>query len=110
MAYRYLDELEAIVRQVIPANEIQPLAAEVRRDGDAEIELRLAGRRQRLLGKLRIRFDFADLEDVPLGMGRDHEKPLVDILVAVDERAAAEILLRRLRGVEHRHAQRPPPA
>jgi hydrophobic/amphiphilic exporter-1 (mainly G- bacteria), HAE1 family len=37
----YLDELETIVRGVIPASDVQSLAAEVRGDGDAEVEIRL---------------------------------------------------------------------
>jgi HAE1 family hydrophobic/amphiphilic exporter-1 len=41
VANQYLDELEAIVRRVVPPEEVQSFAVEVRGDGDAEVELRL---------------------------------------------------------------------
>src|SRR5690606_8062029 len=45
----YLDELEAIVRGIIPEDEVQSLAAEVRGDGDAEVEIRLVPASQRTM-------------------------------------------------------------
>ena len=42
VAHQYLKELEDIVREVIPAGDVESLAAEVRGDGDAEVEIRLA--------------------------------------------------------------------
>ena len=41
VANLYLDELEGIVREVVPAGEVASIAAEVRGDGDAEVEIRL---------------------------------------------------------------------
>jgi HAE1 family hydrophobic/amphiphilic exporter-1 len=49
VANRYLDELESIVRGVIPAEEVQSLAAEVRGDGDAEVEIRLVAAARRTM-------------------------------------------------------------
>jgi HAE1 family hydrophobic/amphiphilic exporter-1 len=43
VANLYLDELETIVRNVVPPEDVASLAAEVRGDGDAEIEIRLVG-------------------------------------------------------------------
>ena len=47
VANRYLDELEAIVRSVVPPADVQSMAAEVRADGDAEVEIRLVGAAER---------------------------------------------------------------
>jgi HAE1 family hydrophobic/amphiphilic exporter-1 len=47
VAKTYLEQLEAIVRPLLPEDEVASVAAEVRGDGDAEVEIRLveAGRR-----------------------------------------------------------------
>lgn len=47
VAKTYLDELEAIVRPLLPEDDIQSVSTEVRGDGDAEVEVRLvpAGKR-----------------------------------------------------------------
>jgi hydrophobic/amphiphilic exporter-1 (mainly G- bacteria), HAE1 family len=47
VAHEYLKELEEIVREVIPAGDVQSLATEVRGDGDAEVEIRLAPANER---------------------------------------------------------------
>jgi HAE1 family hydrophobic/amphiphilic exporter-1 len=49
VANLYLDELEDIVRAIIPENEVQSLAAEVRGDGDAEVEIRLVAAADRTM-------------------------------------------------------------
>ena len=49
VANLYLDELEAIVRAIIPEDEVQSLAAEVRGDGDAEVEIRLVAAADRTM-------------------------------------------------------------
>jgi HAE1 family hydrophobic/amphiphilic exporter-1 len=49
VADRYLDELEDIVRGIIPPDEVQSLAAEVRGDGDAEVEIRLVAAARRTM-------------------------------------------------------------
>lgn len=41
VAKQYLDELEARVREVVPMEEVETMATEVRGDGDAEVEIRL---------------------------------------------------------------------
>ncbi len=48
VAKTYLDELEALVRPVLPMEDIETVATEVRGDGDAEVEIRLkdAGNRE----------------------------------------------------------------
>ena len=38
---QYLRELEAIVREIVPQDEVQSMAVEIRGDGDAEVEIRL---------------------------------------------------------------------
>ena len=47
VAHLYLRELESIVREVVPASEVQSMASEVRGDGDAEVEIRLVSGAQR---------------------------------------------------------------
>jgi len=49
VANLYLEELEAIVRSIIPEGEVQSLAAEVRGDGDAEVEIRLVPASERTM-------------------------------------------------------------
>ncbi len=41
VAQVYLDELESIVRPLLPDDEVASFSTEVRRDGDAEVEIRL---------------------------------------------------------------------
>ena len=49
VANLYLDELETIVRRIIPRSEVQSMAAEVRGDGDAEVEIRLVAAAHRTM-------------------------------------------------------------
>jgi hypothetical protein len=55
---------------------------------------RRAGVGRYFLRVARIRLDLEDLQDVPLRVRRDHQEPLVDVLGRVEERPAAEVLLR----------------
>ena len=41
VANQYLRELEAIVREIVPQEDVQSMAVEIRGDGDAEVEIRL---------------------------------------------------------------------
>ena len=41
VASQYLRELEAIVREVVPRDDVESTAVEIRGDGDAEVEIRL---------------------------------------------------------------------
>jgi HAE1 family hydrophobic/amphiphilic exporter-1 len=45
----YLDELERLVRPLLPRDEVASYAAEVRGDGDAEVEIRLVEASQRTI-------------------------------------------------------------
>jgi HAE1 family hydrophobic/amphiphilic exporter-1 len=54
VANQYLDELEAIVRDVVPPAVVESMATEVRGDGDAEVELRLAASAGRTVGPLEL--------------------------------------------------------
>ncbi len=47
VANLYLRELEAIVREVVPADDVRSMAVELRGDGDAEVEIRLVGASER---------------------------------------------------------------
>jgi HAE1 family hydrophobic/amphiphilic exporter-1 len=46
----YLDELEALVRGVLPEGEVESVATQVRGDGDAEVEIRLKPASERTAG------------------------------------------------------------
>ncbi|HXW07740.1 MAG TPA: efflux RND transporter permease subunit [Vicinamibacterales bacterium] len=54
VANQYLDELETIVRRVVPPDDVQSFAVEVRGDGDAEVEIRLVGARQRTMDPMEL--------------------------------------------------------
>ena len=43
VAKTYLDELEKMVRPLLPEDDVETVATEVRGDGDAEVEIRLKG-------------------------------------------------------------------
>jgi HAE1 family hydrophobic/amphiphilic exporter-1 len=47
VAKRYLDELEGMVRPVLQNRDVESISTQVRRDGDAEVEVRLAPAGQR---------------------------------------------------------------
>lgn len=47
VANLYLRELETIVRNVVPGDDVQSMAVEIRGDGDAEVEIRLVGAAER---------------------------------------------------------------
>jgi HAE1 family hydrophobic/amphiphilic exporter-1 len=47
VANQYLRELETIVRDIVPSDDVQSMAIEIRGDGDAEIEIRLVGAAER---------------------------------------------------------------
>jgi HAE1 family hydrophobic/amphiphilic exporter-1 len=49
VAKEYVDELQAVVKAAVPETEVESLATRVRRDGDAEIQIRLVPADQRTI-------------------------------------------------------------